>query len=258
MNFVKEFKELCKETGTFFVFDTETTGLNPENSDVIEFAGVKVIVEGGKGLVTEEVDFFIDPGYPLPSDITELTGITDEDVKSGLDKKAAYEKIKGFFGDSSVIAGYNVGFDIKFIAKLFSENGDEFKFKSSLDVLKMAREKLPKPHKLINVCDALGVSEKYQFHRAIDDAKATTDVLFKLLPEYENVEEGILTIAGLTRWSKYGFDRVYVNNKQKASVFYDVTEDTWNIPSDYDESTTIKAVLEYAGVEKAQELVSIA
>ena len=54
-------------------FDTETTGLDSEKCRIIELA--MLVVEDGE---IEEYDKFINVGFDLPSNIVELTGITDE------------------------------------------------------------------------------------------------------------------------------------------------------------------------------------
>ena len=61
-----------------------------------------------------------------------------------------------------------------------------------------------------------------------------------------DTEEKELKITGITRWAKYGMNRLYVTNAEKASVYYDVVKSEWMIPSEYDEETTIKQVLAFA------------
>ena len=148
MNYVKQFKEASKNKGCFIVFDTETTGLNPEDNDIIEFSAIKFVVGESTAKKADEIDIFIDPGYPIPEEATKLTGITDEDVKGQYTAETAYKTIKDFFGDNPVVAGYNVSFDITFIDALYSKFEKNFVCES-LDILKMAREKLPKPISLL-------------------------------------------------------------------------------------------------------------
>ena len=57
-------------------FDLETTGLDKERDRVIEFAGVKVFPDKSQ----ERFETFINPERPIPEEITEITGITNEMV----------------------------------------------------------------------------------------------------------------------------------------------------------------------------------
>jgi DNA polymerase III epsilon subunit-like protein len=62
---------------TFVVIDLETTGGAPHlGAGITEIGAVKIC----RGEVVAEFETFIDPGHPIPSYITDLTGITDEMV----------------------------------------------------------------------------------------------------------------------------------------------------------------------------------
>ena len=65
-------------------FDTETSGLNYKDDRIIELAMLTV----EDGVITDDYDEFINIGRPIPRDITELTGITNDMLKNeGLDEK---------------------------------------------------------------------------------------------------------------------------------------------------------------------------
>ncbi|MCR5670706.1 MAG: 3'-5' exonuclease [Butyrivibrio sp.] len=253
---VREFLSLAKGK-EFVMFDTETTGLSPESCDVIEFSAIKVKAKEDETFTkVAEIDIFINPGYKLPEEIVSITGITDELLaKEGMSKEAALSKIKAFWGDCPIITGYNVRFDIRFIESLYSKCGDRFTYEGFIDVMKLAKEKLPKPYKLVNVCEALSLTG-YSFHRSIDDARATLDVLLKLLPMYESAPDDKLIVTGCTRWTKHGFDRIYINNKQNVSAYYDVNTKEWCINGDYEKDEVVAAVLECTGSEDETALVS--
>lgn len=69
---------LYKLPQTYIAVDTETTGLDFDLCDIIEFGAIKV-VDGEK---TESFNSLIGIGYQLDPFITELTGITDEMLQS--------------------------------------------------------------------------------------------------------------------------------------------------------------------------------
>ena len=79
-------------TGEFCVFDTETTGLDPNVEYLTEIGGV--IVKNGE--VVEEFDTFVKPGKPITPKITELTGITNEMVADAPSEAEALQAVPGF------------------------------------------------------------------------------------------------------------------------------------------------------------------
>lgn len=60
----------------YYVLDTETTGFSPKKDAMIEVAAIKV----QDGRITDRFHTFVNPGRPIPAEVTELTGIRDEDV----------------------------------------------------------------------------------------------------------------------------------------------------------------------------------
>lgn len=252
---VKAFKELLA-SDELIMFDTETTGLSAAECDIIEFSALKAKMDSdGRLVTTDTLDVYINPGYPLPEKIVEITGITDSELsEKGITADAAFEKIKAFFGSAPIISGYNVKFDIGFVEALYSKFGENFKYKSSLDVMAIAKEKLPKPHKLINVCEKLGIAEGFVFHRSIDDATATLCALNNLLPLYSEENTEKMEVTGVTRWTKHGYDRIYINNRQNVSAYYDVNTDTWSINGDYELEDVKASVYAITGVSSDDQL----
>ena len=245
------------ETGTFFVFDTETTGLSPVDNDIIEFSAVKV----SAGSIVDELDLYINNGYPVPEIITELTGITQEKINTdGITPQEAAIKISAFLGADPIVCGYNsISFDQPFVNKLFVQSGlSDFAPKMHLDVLKMAKEKTEKPHKLINMCEKYGISDMFAFHTSIDDAKATYEVYKRLVPLYEEAEStpdaSEFVVNRITRWTKSEtLDRIYVNNSLNAAVFFDLANDIWVNNTNLDDEVVAKAAYAYAGVNDVTE-----
>ncbi len=259
---VLSFKETVKGK-EFFVFDTETTGLSAVENDIIQFSAVKVKEDGGIFKEVDYLDFYINPGYPIPEKITEITGISDETVKDGKTFDEAAKAIAAFFGNNPIVCGYNsVTFDEKFLNALYQKAlKKSFSPALHLDVLKMARDKKEeKPHKLINLAEFAGVADKYTFHSSIDDARATLDVLNFILPMYDKKEEvkdtSAFSITAVRRWKKSAtLDRIYVSNNLGVSVYYDVAMEEWMIAGNYDEEKIVGAVLSYCEVSSAAELV---
>ena len=64
------------ELDEFISFDLETTGLNPDKDKITEIAACRFI----NGEFTEKFTTLINPGIPIPKNITALTGITNKMV----------------------------------------------------------------------------------------------------------------------------------------------------------------------------------
>ena len=63
-------------TKPLVVFDLETTGLDLVNDRIIQISFIKVLPDGKE----ERENIFINPEKPIPTEVTQLTGISDKDV----------------------------------------------------------------------------------------------------------------------------------------------------------------------------------
>ena len=175
-NFVQKNSDYWTPDKSVVVFDFETTGLNAENCEIIEIGAVKVT----NGVCVETFSTLVHPNCKLPSEITGITGITDEMLVFAptLDKVLPdFHK----FTQGCVLSAYNIGFDIKFLLKA----GLKYRYKfdnPQIDTLELARNKVASLHnyKLSSVVKALGVSLE-EAHRALNDAVATAKVFIKLI-----------------------------------------------------------------------------
>ena len=156
--------------GETVVFDLETTGLSPRNCEIIEIAAV--IVSGGQ--MGERFHTYVKPSAPVPYEITQLTGITDDMVESAPSQQEAVTAFFAFMGDRPLCA-HNANFDVSFLRAACEKFGIEKDF-CSIDTVEMSRALLPdlKRHKLNVVAEVMGFT--FQHHRADED----TDVLAKI------------------------------------------------------------------------------
>ncbi|MGL4991101.1 MAG: PolC-type DNA polymerase III [Sarcina sp.] len=165
----------------FVVFDIETTGFSSKNDKIIEIGAVKI----KNGEVIDKFSCFVNPKRTLPAIIIELTGITDEMLIDADSIDNVILKFMEFVGNATMVA-HNAAFDVSFIKKNLRDLNKGFN-NQVLDTVALARFLYPelKKVKLNIVAKHLGISLE-NHHRAVDDAKATAEILqvcFKKLEE---------------------------------------------------------------------------
>lgn len=195
------------------ILDTETTGIFCRKDEIIELAAVAVTPAG----IEDEMDVFIrlSPGRQVPPKITELTGITQGMIDAqGVSKRAAAERFVSFLeGKKTLVVAYNAQFDLCFLYFFLAQLGlaDKLKGVGMLDAMTVYKDRRPYPHKLQNAIDTYGVTTQ-NTHRAVDDAKATLEVLL----EMEREEDDLIQYLNLFGYSaKYG-----VSGPRISSVTY--------------------------------------
>lgn len=161
---------------TYVVFDIETTGFGPVKDRIIEIGGVKI----KNGEIIDTYSTFINPNIPIPFEIEKLTGIRDDMVIDYPMIDSILPKFLEFCKDSVLVA-HNASFDMSFISKKAEEQGIDTNF-TVIDTVGLARILLPElnRYKLNNVAKALNISLE-NHHRAVDDAKATSEIFLKFV-----------------------------------------------------------------------------
>jgi DNA polymerase III epsilon subunit family exonuclease len=150
---------------TFVVVDLETSGAAPSSgAGITEIGAVKV--RGGE--VIGEFETFVNPGVLISDFITQLTGITDQMLANAPTIGQVFPSFIEFLGpeDENVLVAHNAPFDVGF--------------------LKAAAAHLDPSH------------------RALDDARATVDVLHGIierlggfgittLPQFKKVKKRLVS-----------------------------------------------------------------
>lgn len=103
-------ESLLKSLDNYVAVDLETTGLNPADEEIIEFAAVRVV----DGRVADTFSSLANPRREISEEITKITGITNEMLATAPDVADVLKDFLAFVGDS-VIVGHNVNFDVNFI-----------------------------------------------------------------------------------------------------------------------------------------------
>ena len=191
------------------IFDTETTGLDFRRDEIIEFSAVVIDIVDGEAIVTREYDNLVSltPGNTVPPVITNLTGISTQDILDrGISKEQVCRDIADMIRDNTLLLAYNAHFDLSFLFYLLMRSGDAtiLKGKDKLDLLTVYKDRKPYPHKLCNAIEAYSLSGKVvNSHRAIDDVLATVAVMEAMVTEKDDLVHYI-NLFGYN--PKYGID----------------------------------------------------
>ncbi len=174
--------------GEFIVFDIETTGLSPATCGITQIGAV--LYKGGK--VVEEFETYVNPAMPIPQNITELTGITDDMVK---DAPSEEEAVKAFldFASGRMLVAHNAPFDISFIRRVATQFGLAFE-NPYLDTVSLSRylNTELKRHRLDVLAEYFELGD-FDHHRATDDTKMLSAILGCMIEKLK--KQGIYTVG---------------------------------------------------------------
>ena len=171
------------ERATFVVVDLETTGRAPGARALTEIGAVKV--RGGQ--VLADFSTLVNPGVAIPAQITMLTGITNAMVAGAPGVRACVEAFLAWAdlpADDVVLVAHNARFDVGHLRGAAAALGLGWPEPRVLDTLALARKAWTRSevpnHKLGTLAAFVG-SRTRPTHRALDDARATVDVLHAAL-----------------------------------------------------------------------------
>jgi DNA polymerase-3 subunit epsilon len=184
---------------TFVVVDLETTGARTRSTDetpadaITEIGAVKV----RGGVVLGEFATLVDPQRSIPPQIVQLTGITTAMVCDAPTIDAVLPMFLEFAG-SSVLVAHNAGFDIGFLRAAAQDCEIPWRRPQVLCTVRLARRVLSReeaPSVRLAALARLFAVAAQPTHRALDDARATVDVLHALIERVGN--QGVHTYADL-------------------------------------------------------------
>lgn len=176
------------------IFDLETTGMNINRDRIVEISLLKVLPDGNEELRTYRVN----PGMPIPPEVTEIHGITDEDVKDKPSFKEIAPELNAFLKECD-FGGFNSNkFDFPLLVEEFYRADLEFDVEKRkfIDAQRIYHFKEPRNLKAAYrfYCDR----ELENAHSAEADTLATWAVLKAQLERYEDIPQDI---EGLHRMS---------------------------------------------------------
>lgn len=184
-------------TSRFVSFDLETTGTDTSKDRIIELGFV--VFEGG--VAVERWQQLVDPEIPLPSIITDVTGITEADLVGQPRLADVVDTILKFL-QSGLLLAYNHEFDTQLLASELTRIGVQAEFPPCMDpypfVWKHLREtQLVRNARLGTACEYLGIVLD-SAHRADHDAEAAAKVLLEL-PNHIGLPDGLGELLEIQR-----------------------------------------------------------
>lgn len=163
--------------GDYTVIDLETTGLSPESNEIIELSAIRF----RRFKAISSFTTLVKPSKPIPYNVTQITGISNEDVVHAPVFEAVLDGFIEFLGTDAVV-GHNIrAFDLKFLHRrgFNIEKPD----RAYYDTLRIARKLIPKGnvpnHKLETLLKHFGIIRSTE-HRGESDSVAT-GILFAVL-----------------------------------------------------------------------------
>lgn len=156
----------------YVAIDIETTGLD-RSARIIELGAVRI----RHGRKVASFSQLVNPQIPIPAKVTQITGITDRDVKGKPTIDKALTKFYAFCGHDTWI-GHNIRrFDLPVIAREAERAGVGMPDVSFYDTLEVSQTLLPQldRHRLLDLIRYFGIA-KTERHRAADDAAQTAQV----------------------------------------------------------------------------------
>ena len=172
MKILGDWETLAKRQ-RFIAFDTETTGLDPRQEELLEIGAVLV----SQRAIIAGLSLMIRPSKPIPVEAFAVHGISDAMVAHALPVSEALSVFERFIGDYPLV-GHHTEFDLSFIQAGHGCRLSNEVFCTAM----MARRLLPlqQSYSLRSLCQRFGIINK-EAHRALSDANATALVALALL-----------------------------------------------------------------------------
>ncbi|CAM3534876.1 PolC-type DNA polymerase III [Erysipelothrix anatis] len=207
-------------SGDYVAFDLETTGLSNFFDHIIEFGAVRI----RNGKVVENFQTFVKPPIPIRPFITELTSISNDDVKNAKPIETAIDDILNFMGDDPLIA-HNAQFDIDFLQETLRKLGRKPLQNAVIDTLDLARAMYDnrRSYRLGAIARLLRISyDESVAHRADYDAEVLSLVFLEMIRDPRlsafQVIDDLQTLSDENGYSKVRKHHANVIAKNEAGI----------------------------------------
>ena len=182
--------KLKLEEAVFTFIDVETTGLSPRAARVCEVAAISFRGAERVGTLAE----LINPGMPIPAEVSLIHGITDSMVKDSPGFCGVAPRLVAML-ENTVLVAHNAEFDLGFLRAEFERVGLRFPRLYYVDTLAIARKNWKfRSNRLGNIAAELNISNE-NWHRALSDVEMTRKIFEHFLAAFRN--SGVFTVGDL-------------------------------------------------------------
>lgn len=179
------------------IFDFETTGLNSKEDEILEIGALRLEIIDGKFKPVDELEVILKTNNPISETITKITGITNEmQEEHGISQAEGFYMLDNLIDENTILVAYNIQFDLGFLKEFYIKNFDtSFEVKNDvIDVMAIYKDRHKYPHRLESAVLEYKIDEP-NTHRALDDVKATYELIKKLQIEKSNLKDYINVIG---------------------------------------------------------------
>ncbi|KGX87939.1 ATP-dependent DNA helicase DinG [Pontibacillus litoralis] len=201
----------------FVVVDLETTGHAPKKGDKIIEVGI-VLIQGGQ--IVDQFKSFVNPEQPIPAFITQLTSITDDDVKGAPLFTEIADTIISMCEGAYFVA-HHAEFDLGFLNHAVQDARGFTLQMPVIDTVELARIFMPQApgYKLSQLSDYLHMKHSNP-HRALSDATVTGEIFIQLLHKgkqlpYETIDQ-LMRLQGKLKSDMGDIFQSWLNEKAFA------------------------------------------
>ena len=173
---IEDWLQMYKSGAVFTAFDTETTGLNPEEEKILEIGAISFDKLG----IRARYNVLLNPQKKILPEITRVNGIDDSMVSGKLLFADNVKHFLNFIGNSVLIA-HNAPFDLSFVNTELSRINMPPLQNETIDTLKLSKDTLPNLGKYnLQFLAKYFTIDVVNAHRAEDDARVCMEVFLKL------------------------------------------------------------------------------
>ena len=192
--------DMLLEDLRFVVLDTETTGLNVKQDNLLSIGGIAI--ENQSIIIEESLELFVFNDNIVKNDAILIHGILPTDTKEGKQAQVALEEFIQFL-DNSVIVAHHTGFDMAMLTKaiqvfyppfrLYNHDLDTAKMAMKIDGVSPSRQVVDKKRYTLDaLCQRYDI-EMVERHTAWGDAYTTALLFLKLSNILKERGEDILS-----------------------------------------------------------------
>lgn len=195
------------------IFDIEATGVDVAKDRIVEISIIKRYPNGNEEVKTRRIN----PGIPIPPEVTAIHGISDVDVADCPTFKEVAKSLVAFIEGCDIVGYNSIKFDVPLLAEEFLRAGIDIDLRKCklIDVQnifhKMEQRTLVAAYKFYCGKDLTAA------HSAEADTRATYEVLKAQLDKYQELENDMAFLSEFstrTRNVDYA-GRIVLNDKDE-------------------------------------------